>query len=118
MRKDIINNCEPLWSVDGDGDDCIFVKPCPCCEATTLTIHVDSATVGYRLDDIAALEGLRDCLDAAIEHHKTRSSPLEPEVAGSPRPAAQHGDHQRSPAGRSAARRSKERKTRRNQRGK
>jgi hypothetical protein len=39
-------------------------------------------------------------------------------VAGSHRPAVQHGEHQRSPAGRSAARSSKERKTRRKGRGK
>jgi hypothetical protein len=116
MRQEWITHDGPMWSVDGEGDDCILVNPCPCCEATTLTVQVGSATVGYRLEDVAALEGLRDCLAAAIEHHRSRTTPLESDMAGSHSPAARRGEQRRGSAGSRADRR-QDRKTRRKKRG-
>jgi hypothetical protein len=116
MNQEWITDDGPMWSVDGEGDDCILVNPCPCCEATTLTVQVGSATVGYRVEDVAALEGLRDCLAAAIEHHKAWTTPPEPDLAGSHSPAARGGEQRRGSAGRRTERK-KARKTRRKRRG-
>ncbi len=65
----------PAWRVENRDGHSVTLFPCTCCEATTLALEIDAATVSLHIDDIRMLEELRDSLSAAVEHHKDRPKP-------------------------------------------
>jgi hypothetical protein len=60
--------------VENEDDHSVVLIPCDCCEATTMSVQLDAAKVAIRIEDINRLEELRNCMSAAIDYHKGRTS--------------------------------------------
>jgi hypothetical protein len=91
MTRATETNHSPAWSVENTNGHSVFLLPCECCTATTMTVDVDAAVVRVHIDDIDMLEELRDSLTAVIEFQKGRPLPArggedeEPDAGHRPR---------------------------------
>jgi hypothetical protein len=66
-------NKAPAWGVETKDGHSVFLLPCGCCEATTLTIEADPAVLTLRIEDIKKLEELRDRINFVIKYQKDRA---------------------------------------------
>jgi hypothetical protein len=65
-------NKAPAWGIETNGGHSVFLLPCDCCEATTVTIEAGTAVVSFEIGNLKKLAELRDYLSAVIEHQKHR----------------------------------------------